>query len=131
MAVEVNDFLKSLVDQERAAVVVCNLDHEIVYMNRAAEQNYEKWGGASLLGKCLLNCHNEASRKHIQEVIDLFLEDESHNIVYTSYIEKQNKDIYMVALRKEGKLIGYYEKHEYRTKETAEFYQEITGTYIR
>ena len=28
----------------------------------------------------------------------------------------------MVALRDEGKLIGYYEKHEYRDRETAEMY---------
>lgn len=30
----------------------------------------------------------------------------------------------MVALRNEtGALIGYYEKHEYRNRETAEFYK--------
>ena len=28
----------------------------------------------------------------------------------------------MVALRDEGKLIGYYEKHEYRDRETMKFY---------
>ena len=38
------------------------------------------------------------------------------------YNEKQNKDVYMVALRKEGKLIGYYEKHEYRDRETMKLY---------
>ena len=35
---------------------------------------------------------------------------------------KQNKDVYMVALRDEGKLIGYYEKHEYRNTETMKQY---------
>lgn len=35
---------------------------------------------------------------------------------------KQNKDVYMVALRDEGKLIGYYEKHEYRNVETMKQY---------
>ena len=28
----------------------------------------------------------------------------------------------MVALRDEGKLIGYYEKHEYRNAETMKYY---------
>ena len=37
--------------------------------------------------------------------------------------EKENKDVYMVALRDdEETLIGYYEKHEYRYKETAPLY---------
>ena len=36
--------------------------------------------------------------------------------------EKQNKDVYMVALRDVGKLIGYYEKHEYRNVETMKQY---------
>ena len=38
-------------------------------------------------------------------------------------LEKENKDIYMVALRDDdGNLIGYYEKHEYRNKETNQLY---------
>lgn len=59
----------------------------------------------------------------IKQVVDWFLEDESHNILYTFYNEKQNKDVYMVALREEGRLIGYYEKHEYRNRETAPRYE--------
>ena len=37
-----------------------------------------------------------------------------HNMVYTFHNAKQNKDVYMVALREGTKLIGYYEKHEYK-----------------
>ena len=44
-------------------------------------------------------------------------------MIYTSYNENENKDVYMVALRDEsGDLIGYYEKHEYRNRETEPFY---------
>ena len=70
----------------------------------------------------LLDCHNPESRDRIQQVVDWFAVDESHNIVYTFHNEKQNKDVYMVALRDEGKLIGYYEKHEYRNAETMKQY---------
>ena len=35
--------------------------------------------------------------------------------IYYNY--KQNKDVYMVALRDGEKLIGYYEKHEFRNRE--------------
>ena len=38
--------------------------------------------------------------------------------------DKENKDVYMIALRnEEGNLIGYYEKHEYRNPETQSPYQ--------
>jgi PAS domain-containing protein len=113
---------KSVLDQDRCAVVICNLEHEIVYMNQAAFKNYEKWGGEQLLGKSLLACHNPESRDKIKQVVDWFAASPEHNLVYTFYNEKQNKDVYMVALRSEGKLIGYYEKHEFRNKETMKLY---------
>ena len=79
-------------------------------------------GGDKLIGRSLLDCHNPESRDKIQQVVDWFAVDESHNIVYTFHNEKQNKDVYMVALRDDGKLIGYYEKHEYRNAETMKQY---------
>ena len=46
-------------------------------------------------------------------------------IIYTYRNEEENKDVYMVALRDDdGSLIGYYEKHEYRNKETVGLYQQ-------
>lgn len=118
-----NKMFQSVIDQDRAAVVICNLKHEIVYMNPAAMENYSKWGGAGLVGKSLLNCHNPASKEAIEKVIAWFAESEKNNMIYTSHNEKQNKDVYMVALRdSDKKLIGYYEKHEYRNAETAPRY---------
>lgn len=116
-------FYKSVLDQDRAAVVICDLNHTIVYMNKAAIKNYEKRGGDKLLGQSLLNCHNPQSNDMIKKIVDWFLEDVSNNMIYTFRNEKENKDVYMVALRdEEGKLIGYYEKHEYRDVESALVY---------
>ena len=115
-------YFKSIIDQDRSSVVICNLKHEIIYMNPASIKNYEKRGGEKLIGQSLLNCHNAESVKRIQEVIDWFAADENHNLVYTFHNEKQNKDVYMVALRENGKLIGYYEKHEYRNLECMKRY---------
>ena len=115
-------FYKSIVDQDRASIVICNLKHEIIYMNPAAVNSYAKRGGDKLIGRSLLDCHNQESRDKIQKVVDWFAADESHNLVYTFHNEKQNKDFYMVALREEGRLIGYYEKHEYRNAETMKQY---------
>ena len=114
---------KSIIEQDRNPVVICDLQHIIVYMNPAAVANYAKRGGASLLGQSLLDCHNENSNRLIKEVVAWFEASPENNMIYTYKSEEKNKDEYMVALRdEEGKLIGYYEKHESRNPETAERY---------
>jgi len=120
---DINAIYKSVLEADRAAVVICDLEHTIIYMNPVAIERYAKWGGNSLMGKSLLNCHNEKSRELIFKVIEWFKASKDNNIVYTFFNEKENKDVYMVALRNdEGNLIGYYEKHEYRNHETMKMY---------
>ena len=120
---ELSKFFKIIIDQDRSAVVICNLNHEIIYMNPTAIERYAKHGGAELVGKSLLDCHNPQSCQMINRVLGWFGEGKENNIVYTYHNEKENKDVYMVALRDDdGALIGYYEKHEYRNAETAKLY---------
>ena len=52
---DMNAYFKSIIDQDRESVVICDLNHIIIYMNPAAVVDYKKYGGASLLGKSLLN----------------------------------------------------------------------------
>lgn len=121
--VKIEDIYKSVLEADRSAVVICDLEHTIIYMNSVAINRYGKWGGKDLIGKSLLDCHNEKSRESINKVLDWFKTSMDHNIVYTFHNEKENKDVYMVALRNDdGDLIGYYEKHEYRDRETMNFY---------
>ena len=121
---ELAQFFKSLVDEDKSAVVICDINHKIIYMNPAACVRYRKKGGSSLVGSNLLNCHNFKSNEMIQKVLEWFKVSESHNRIYTYYNEKENKDVYMIALRNEqGELIGYYEKQEYRDRETEPFYK--------
>lgn len=120
---ELSAYFQSIVEQDLCAVVICNPEHEIIYMNPAAKARYAKQGGAALIGSNLLNCHNMQSREQIQKVLAWFQESPDHNRVYTFHNEKENKDVYMIALRNEaGTLIGYYEKHEYRDTEKGECY---------
>ena len=120
---ELANYFRSIIDQDRCAVVICNLEHEIIYMNPTAIERYAKRGGAELVGKSLMDCHNPESVEKIRKVVTWFAQSRENNIVYTYYNEKENKDVYMVALRNEdGTLIGYYEKHEYRNRETAKKY---------
>ena len=120
---ELTAFYKSVLEQDRAPVVLCDLAHTIVYMNPAAFDSYAEQGGRNLLGKSLMNCHPPKARAAIEKVIAWFEADEEHNIIYTFCNDEENKDVYMVALRDEdGKLIGYYEKHEFRSRETMHLY---------
>lgn len=115
----INMLLKSVIDQDRAPVVICDLDSVIRYMNPAAVARYH----GDLTGKDLKRCHNAKSNERIDSVLAWFAESKEHNQVYISRNEKENRDVYMIALRDEaGEVIGYYEKHEYRDRETAEFY---------
>ena len=121
---ELAPFFKSIVDQDICAVVICNLDHKIIYMNPAACERYGKRGGAELIGNSLLDCHNEKSNEMIYKVVEWFQLSKEHNRIYIYHNEKENKDVYMVALRDEHEnLIGYYEKHEYRNCETESAYK--------
>lgn len=120
---ELPPYFKSIVDQDPAQIVICDLNHTILYMNPSAIADYGKYGGAALVGRSVLDCHSPASKAKIQEVLDWFAQDPSHNIVFTSHSSSKNMDIYMVALRDGGgSLIGYYEKHESRNPETRSHY---------
>lgn len=116
-------FFKSVLEQDQAPVVLCDLNHTILYLNPSARKRYEKQGGEALLGKNLLLCHNQKAADTIKKVLDWFAESNEHNIIYEFRNENENKDVYMVALRDDDeKLIGYYEKHEYRNHETSKLY---------
>lgn len=120
---ELSKYFKSIMEQDRCAVVICNLEDEIIYMNPSAVARYAKWGGQALIGKSIFDCHNPKSAEMIKKIVLWFAKSRDNNILYTTHNEKENKDVYMVALRDEdGTLIGYYEKHEYRNLETAKPY---------
>ena len=114
-------YFKSIVEQDRSDVVICNLSHEIIYMNKSARERYKKHG--ELVGKSIFDCHNAESNAKICEVVEWFAKSPDNNLVFTYHNDRENKDVYMVALRDEnGELIGYYEKHEFRNPETMKLY---------
>ncbi|MCD8104931.1 MAG: PAS domain-containing protein [Lachnospiraceae bacterium] len=115
-----NEIFKAVVDAEDAPVVICDTEHQIVYMNPTAMKRYEKWGGGALVGRSIFDCHNPRSKEIILSVYARFSDNPGLNKVYT-YTKKrdgEDTDVYIVALRNEsGSLIGYYEKHESRIHE--------------
>ena len=121
---ELSKFFKCVLEQDTATIVICDLEHTVVYMNPASVLRYH----TDLTGKSIKTCHNADSNAKIDRVVAWFAESKDNNVVFTSRNDKENKDVYMVALREDnGTLIGYYEKHEYRTQETKSLYAEIGG----
>lgn len=114
-----NEMFKSIIDQDRAAVVICDTECKIVYMNPAAIAQYH----GDITGRDLRECHNSKSVDKIERVVEWFGKNRKNNIVFTHHNDKHNRDVYMIALRNsKGELIGFYEKHEYRTAEAAKPY---------
>lgn len=119
-----NKLFKSIIDQDTAPIVVCNTESVIVYMNPSAIKRYHK----NLTGNSLKDCHNPKSNEMIDKVISWFEKSKNNNIIFTYHNEKENKDVYMIALRDDDEnLIGYYEKHEYRNIESAFPYNTLSA----
>ena len=110
---------KSILEQDKSPLVVCNMASTVVYMNPSAIARYKR----DLTGKSIKSCHPAAANEKIDQVLEWFAKSRENNIVYTFRNDEENKDVYIVALRDgDGALIGYYEKHEYRNRETAKLY---------
>ncbi len=115
-----NKLFKSILEQDLAPIVVCDMTDTIVYMNPSAKAHYHK----DLTGGSIKACHPPKANEMIEKVLAWFRASRENNIIYTYRNDEENKDVYMVALRDEdGTLIGYYEKHEYRNRETVGLYQ--------
>jgi len=63
-------------------VTVCNTKGEILDMNNRALKSFSKYGGKDLIGTNLLDCHPEASKTQIKEM----LANQSDNIYTTEKI---------------------------------------------
>ena len=116
----ISSYFKSVIDSDYQPIVICDLNHVVVYMNPSAISRYSKRGGSSLIGKSLLNCHNKESNEKILKCLEWFKRDPKNNVVFTfrNQSDDNDYDVYMIALRNDlGELIGYYEKHENRIHE--------------
>ncbi|HDL17649.1 MAG TPA: PAS domain-containing protein [Bacteroidetes bacterium] len=104
----IDDRTKSLIlDSLKNPVAFTDTNHIIRYMNKAAIEHYDE--GENLLGRSLLDCHNEASQKMIHEIYTEMQQGLEERLITDS--EKYR--IYMLAVRDEnGQLIGYYERYE-------------------
>ncbi len=94
----------SWVKEFPGAATVCNREGIILEMNEKAFKTFEKYGGASLIGKNLLDCHPEPAKSKLKEL----LETQKRN-AYT--IEKNGikKIIYQSPWYENGEYMGFVE----------------------
>ena len=85
-------------------VIVCDPEGIIIYMNETALRNYEKDGGAALIGQNLMDCHNENSRRKILEIMETHQKN-----VYTIEKRGRKKLIYQTPWMEEGEFRGIVE----------------------
>ena len=64
-------FFKSIIDQDTAPIVICDLAHTVVYMNPASVTRYH----TDLTGKSIKSCHNADSNGKIDAVVGWFAEN--------------------------------------------------------
>lgn len=106
--------LCTILDSMKDPVVFCDLDHVIRYMNKPSTKHYKE--GAALLGRSVLDCHSENSRRMIFEITAAMQQGEEERLIR----DDEKMRIFMRAVRAaDGALIGYYERYEPPTKKTA------------
>lgn len=101
-----------LVDTLEKEVVICDMNHTILYMNQCAVKNYTERFGSDLIGKNLLDCHNENSCRMIKEKLDFAIQNNLSSILLTNKPDKGRKS-YLTLIKDEcDNPIGYYERYE-------------------
>ena len=102
--------MAAILDSLKGPLLFADTGHVIRYMNDAAIAHYEE--GEILIGRSLLDCHNEQSRQQIVEILAAMQsgKDEEEERLIT---DDEEHRIYMRAVRgAHGQVLGYYERYE-------------------
>jgi PAS domain-containing protein len=101
-------FMAAILDSLKDPVLVADTEHTILYLNRAAIAYYEE--GESLLGRSLLDCHNERSCHMMVEILAAMQQERLEEQLIT---DNEKRRIFMRAVRDpQGRVLGYYERYE-------------------
>lgn len=99
--------LAAILDSLRDPILFADTEHVTRYMNKAAIAFYEE--GESLIGRSLLDCHNERSQQMMIEI----LAEMQGGLEERLITDNEEHRIYMRAVREaDGTVLGYYERYE-------------------
>ncbi len=107
--------MAAILDSLKDPLLFADTDHIIRYMNKAAIAYYSE--GESLLGRSLLDCHNEQSQQQIIEILAAMQAGEEERLI----TDNEKHRIYMRVVRgADGQVLGYYERYEPVAKGTTD-----------
>lgn len=102
------EVLEAILDAYAYEVIFVDRTHIVRYMNKTAKIRY---GNRVIIGNSLFNCHNENTRGKIEEF--LRRADAGEDEMFQVLNGKTGEREFFVPVRdKEGKVIGYFERHE-------------------
>ena len=100
--------MAAILDSLKNPILFADTEHVTRYMNKAALAYYEE--GEALIGRSLLDCHNERSRQMIVEILAAMQTEGLDERLTT---DDEEYRIYMRAVRDaDGRVLGYYERYE-------------------
>ena len=101
------NLLRSLLGSMPEPILVVDMKHTIVYMNKSAESEFSK--GRALLGCSLFDCHKQSSNdKILQQVAEM-----KAGVDELLVSERPGRRTTVRAIRNvSGDMIGYYERFE-------------------
>ena len=99
--------MAAILDSLKDPLLFADTEHITRYMNKAAiAYNSE---GESLIGRSLLDCHNEKSQRQIIDILAAMQAGEEERLI----TDNEEHRIYMRAVRgADGQVLGYYERYE-------------------
>ena len=98
--------MAAILDSLKDPLMFVDTEHVIRYMNKAAVAHFDD--GEALIGRSLLDCHNELSCDIIKETLRAMQGGEDERLIS----DTEEHRIYMRAVRDtDGQVIGYYERY--------------------
>ncbi len=102
---------KGLLETIPHPIVFVNPDHQIIYINKQADELYHKeLKRPNILGQPIFHCHNEKSKQKILAIVERFKNGGGEEYLKTN---KRNEKIYVTPVRNDNnEFLGYYERFE-------------------
>jgi DUF438 domain-containing protein len=99
--------MAAILDSLKDPVLFADTEHVTRYMNKAAIAHYEE--GESLMGRSLLDCHNERSQQMMIEILAAMHDGLDEQLI----TDNEEDRIFMRVVRDaDGQVLGYYERYE-------------------
>mgnify|MGYP001815234473 CR=1 FL=1 len=100
--------MADILDSLKDPILFADTEHVTRYMNKAAIAHYAE-EGESLIGRSLLDCHNDLSQKIMVEILAEMHEGLDERLI----TDNEKYRIYMRVVRDTGgQVLGYYERYE-------------------